>query len=344
MAFNLTMSSHEEIMTVIDDTRTFEPFLLKFFTEQHLSDTQKIIWERIPANKRLAPFVLPGRQGVASKRTGSKTEYFEPAYMKPKDTVNFNQTLQRRVGERIGGELTPQQRYDAILSQMARDYDIRWMRTMEQMAGQLFNTGKIVVSGEGYPTQTIDFERNAALGAAATTLWSAGGATPVADLQKWIMSTTRPVRDILIGMDAFAKLQADPLYDKWVDKNIAGEATVMARGLVDSNRFTQENDYLYWGATAGAGVRLWTYMGTYTDDNGVEQPYVPANKVIGIPSGNFGVRCFAAIQDADASFLPLPQFFKNWVEKDPGTPYLMMQSAPLLVHTEINSTFSHQVL
>jgi hypothetical protein len=54
-------------------------------------------------------------------------------------------------------------------------------------------------------------------------------------------------------------------------------------------------------------------------------------------------KLYGCIKDLSAMY-PVARFPKSWEEEDPSARFLLMQSAPLLVPTQIDSFLSAQVL
>jgi hypothetical protein len=57
-----------------------------------------------------------------------------------------------------------------------------------------------------------------------------------------------------------------------------------------------------------------------------------------------GVRAFGAIQDVTAGNAAVPYYSTSKIEFDPSAIILLMQSAPLIVPTRVNASFSATVL
>ena len=57
----------------------------------------------------------------------------------------------------------------------------------EVMAAEILRTGQVVVSGDGYPSTTVNFGRDAALTKALTgsATWETAAVNPIEDLEDW---------------------------------------------------------------------------------------------------------------------------------------------------------------
>jgi Phage major capsid protein E len=93
------------------------------------------------------------------------------------------------------------------------------------------------------------------------------------------------------------------------------------------------------------GMNHFVYVDYYIDplDN-TEKAFLPDGTVMLLTPQIEGTRAFGAIEDEDAGFQSLSHFPKSWKEDDPSARYLMMQSAPLIVPTRVNASFSATVL
>lgn len=331
---------HNEIVSVISDVNPFQNFLLNFFGSEHLSTDEKIHFDRIQADNRISVFVNPRRPGQVAKQRGFSVDSYKPGYIKDKDTVDPKHVFRRRAGQPFNAPLSGAERYAAIVADLASLQVERLYRRLELMAAQLLLNGQYTMTGDDISVD-VDFVRNSALTKTLTgsATWTAANTSvsPIQDIEDWLMSTSAPVRTLIIGKKAWQFLRKDPKFDKliYVDLMTRGQAM-----LNQGPQGMQPNGVIYRGNLVSAGVDIYTYTNTYTDPaTGTETAYIPDDAVIGVSESGFGYQCFAPIYDAAANYETMPYFLKNWQEEDPGVPYIMLQSAPLLAHTKINSTF-----
>lgn len=326
-------------------------FWLKWFPRQINSTTEKIYFDEIDENEyRLAPFVAPNVQGRPMRSKGFSTKSFRPAYTKPKHVVDPSRSLSRRVGENFLGSLSPQERYDAIIADnMRRERQMienRW----DWMACQALVTGSVIVTGDDYPSVTVDFGRHAELTTvlSGAALWTATTATPMADIQASRIASFKrsraPVNTMIFGLDAWAA---------FLDKShadVQNLLNVLIRGnesLFNASNINSGQPYNYQGSLVGTGglgrLDMWTYSNFYEGDDGVGIPYFDPGTVVGIGERVEGAQCFGAIMDRGAQLQPLSMFPKMWDEQDPSVTYTMTQSAPLPVPVRPDNTFSIKV-
>jgi hypothetical protein len=134
-----------------------------FFPEVATSEEETIYFDKTNERQLIAPFVSPLVEGRIIAEQGYETDSFKPAYVKDKRVFDPNKAFRRRPGERIGGSLTPMQRLQASVA-FALDEQIKMLnRRFEVMAGDVLVNGTATISGEGYPTQVVNFGRDASL-------------------------------------------------------------------------------------------------------------------------------------------------------------------------------------
>lgn len=325
------------MLEVVNTLDTFEPFLLNmFFPEMVNFATSKIEFDVIDEDMQLAPFVSPMVAGKADKANGGELRSFKPAYVKPKNVVDPERVIKRKAGEPIGGgTMSPDQKRNAIITDLLLEHQKKIMRRKEWMAAQALLTGKVTVEGEDYPKVEVDFKRDAgnAITLAGALTWDKANlatATPLEDVDAWGVLCEGPI----------TKLVFDRL--SWADFIRFQEV----KDLMDTRRGSQsqlelgpdngERDYSYKGML-GADIECWVYSGYYKDETGVKQNYMPDNTVIAGSAAVQGVRAHGAILDGEAGYQALDFFPKNWVQKDPAVEYVMSQSAPLMIPKRPNA-------
>ena len=154
---------------VVSELPPPQPFILNsFFGQEQRETTEEIHFDVDSGRRRLAPLVAPIVAGQVVAQNGYTTKTFKPAYIKDKRVFAGSRANKRAIGERIGGELSPEQRLQAALGFELRDQLGMLTRRMEVMAVEALRTGKITVAGEMYPTVEVNFGRDGALTKALT--------------------------------------------------------------------------------------------------------------------------------------------------------------------------------
>ena len=328
-------------------------FWLKWFPQQINSTSQKILFDEIDLNEyRLAPFVAPNVQGRVIRSKGFSTRSFRPAYVKPKHVVDPSRAIPRRAGELLLGSLSPQQRYDAIIADNLRRERAMIENRWDWLACQAIVNGMVTISGEDYPTVTVDFNRdprltNILLGAAK---WDTATASVMGSIARMrflsFQLSKAPINTVVFGLDAFAAF-VDPRHSDVRD--LLNNQRNGNNSLFNATNINDGSPFNYQGQISGTGgvgkLDLWTYANFYEDmDTGVAMPYMDSGTIVGIGNAVQGAQCFGAIMDKRADLQPVSMFPKLWDEEDPSVTYTMTQSAPLMVPVRANNTFSMKVV
>ena len=337
--------STSTLIGVVEGLQRPPSFMLdRYFPTVSQDESEEIHFDKIVEKRRISPFVSPVLAGKVVESLGRQVNTFKPAYIKDKRVFDPTQPIKRAIGERIGGgELSNAQRRDAHLARELADQLQMLTRRLELMACEAIRTGKVTVTGDGYPTTVVDFGRDAALTVAAlagTLKWGAADAVPLKNLRAWAKlvrkaSGVQP-NDVIMGDDAFEAFIADAKVEARLNNRNVSNVS-----MAPTNP-TQEGG-VYQGTVDG--FNIFTYSGWYVDPaDGVEKEFFPADVVAMTSSGVAGVRAFGAIKDGKAGLRALPYFPKMWEDEDPSVEYLMLQSSPLMVPTRPNATLSIDVL
>lgn len=312
-------------------------------------DSEQIFFDQVKTRRRMAPFVAPNVQGKVQKTQGFNTVTFKPAYVKPKSVINPEQTIKRLAGEAPLGTLSREQRFDIVVANAVKEHQDQIRRRWEWMAARAAIDSSVTVSGENYPTVTVDFQRDASLSAilVGTAKWDAvATATPLDDLEDMRRKVNKLAKSsitrLTFGLDAWAAFTKNQAVRDLLDNTKRGSQTEFNRAIAEG---TPEE---YRGSIEGQNgmgkLELWTYDDSYEDDNGAEQPFMDSGTVVGTGPGFAGVRCFGAIQDISAGLAALEIFQKMYDEQDPSVRYLLSQSAPLMIPGEPNASFKLKVV
>lgn len=328
------------------------PFFRNFFPFRVQSDREEILFDVVDKKKRLAPFVSPLVKGKIMEAWGYVTRVFKPAYLKPKAVIKPTDAIKRLAGEKLTGELSMGQRRDIHIRNAAFEQDDACDNREEVMCAEVLRLGQVTVSGDGYATQVVNFNRNPAhrIVLAGADLWSAGTATPNDDLEEWA-ELVRDNGDGAVVTDWIMGTSAWKAYKKWLKDE---EPELLKLLLLSQNR--GQTTSLQMGPQAARKIvnqgtvgefTFWTYSDTYQDEDGVTTQVFPKEEVLGVSMDVEGHICYGAILDADAGdsgLAVMERFPKNWREPDPSLEYVMTQSAPLAVPLRPNATVSAVVL
>lgn len=192
---------------VVERLHTPSSFLLDtFFPNVQTSDKEEIFFDVTDSKPRISPFVSPLLPGKVVDSGGYQTKSFKPAYVKDKRRFDANIPYKRVAGEIIGGSLSPSGRYERALATTLTDQLENLTRREEVMAAEILRTGQVVVSGDGYPSTTVNFGRDAALTKALTgsATWETAAVNPINDLGKsglfYLTDNTNLEKQTVIGL------------------------------------------------------------------------------------------------------------------------------------------------
>lgn len=332
--------STQVLAKVVERLRTPPSFLLDtFFPNVQTSDKDEILFDVTDSKPRISPFVSPLLPGKVVDSGGYRTKSFKPAYVKDKRRFDANIPYKRVAGETIGGSLSPSQRYERALATTLTDQLDNLTRREEVMAAEILRTGKVVVSGDGYPAQTVDFGRDdeltKALSGSAT--WESSGVNPVDDLEDWAIAIQDKsgvvAKTVVMDPQAWKIFRSNTIVQKYLDIRRGTNNSVNIDPHVSS-----ENEKARHAGSIG-DFEIWIYNDTYIDDKGKTCKLLPEKTVfLGSKDGLEGTRCYGAIHDEKANWTATRYFTKSWLEEDPSVRWLLLQSAPLVVPYRPNAS------
>lgn len=309
----------------------FTPFFLTMFFPDIMNfHTEKVEFDKIKKDKKLAPFVSPMVAGKANKAKGGISSSFTPAYVKPKDIVDPRRLLRRLPGEGLTGVLSPIQRRLAIVMDLLDEQEKQITRREEWMAVQAVLNGKVTIEGEDYETQEVDFGRDPENNITLTLgdRWSQQDVDydPANDIEDWAEQSTAVESDLIFskkGWRLFRKFKAVKIER---DADQKGSTTELQLGPQVAKEVQYKGTY--------GEYRCYVYAGKYDNAKGEEVAFMPDATLLLAPQGYDGVRCYGAIQDAKANadgIVSESRHSKNWFTDDPSIENLMTQAAPLMV-------------
>lgn len=330
-----------------DRLATQDNFWSDMFPRVIQSTTEKIIFDDLPDDRRLAPFVAPNVQGRVMKDRGSSARSFRPAYVKPKHAVDPSRAIPRRAGESFMGSLSLDARFNAIVADNLRMERESIERRWDWMACRAVVDGLVTVVGEDYPSQTVDFLRHADLTEtlAGAARWGEAGINPLTDISekntRAFQLSNAPIGRLVFGLSAWALFIANSSVLALLNTQVRGSESQMSTVPLSGAPFERQGTIV---GTGGMGrLELFTYSNTYDDSTFTAVDYIDTHDVIGIGGAMNGVRMFGAIMDTGARLQPLPMFSKMWNQEDPSVTFTMTQSAPLMVPLKSNNTWKLKV-
>ena len=340
----LDIYSTATLAGVIETVKPSLPgFWMNFFNRSFAFDTEEVDFDIVMVDRRIAPFVMPTSTGVPTRDAGYATRKFKPAYSKILSAINPRRTLERRPGEGFGGTLSPEQRAMAIIGQYAVDHRSMMERRWDWMAARALLDGSLTITGEHYPSVTIDFQRaaNQTVTLASGSRWGDAGVKAMSTIEAWSTTVFQasgfPVNTVIMGTSAWTAFAADTevralmaLY-RGADK-VGGLSIVPGSG-----------ETLQYKGNDGSRD-YWVYNDYYDADDGTPVAIMDPRDVLLVnQAGLAGAKCFGAILDMD-SLRAQPIFTKSYVEDNPSARFVLSQSAPLMVPGRPNASFKARVV
>ena len=332
--------STQVLSKVVERLHTPPSFLLDtFFPNVQTSDKEEIFFDVTDSKPRISPFVSPLFPGKVVDGTGYQTKSFKPAYVKDKRRFDANIPYKRVAGETIGGSLSPSQRYERALATHLKDQLDNLTRREEVMAAEILRTGKVIVSGDGYPTQTVDFGRDGDLTKVltGTATWESSGVNPVDNIEDWAIAVQDKsgvvAKTVVMDPAAWKIFRSNEIVQKYLDIRRGTNNSIS----IDPVLRYEDNKARHVGSIGDFDI--WVYNDTYVDDKGVTTKLLPEKTVLlGSRDGLEGTRCYGAIHDEKANWTASRYFTKSWIEEDPSVRWLLLQSAPLVVPYRPNAS------
>lgn len=328
-------------------------FLLSYlFSDRYFSDTEEVALDQIGGHRVMSSFSAVDGEGKTLARVGYETKSWTPPALKPNMIVRQPDLFKRLPGERIGGELSADQRAVALKQ---KDLLVLYganMRRREWQAGQLLFGASVAMTGDDYQ-YTLEFTLDTKETLLTTALWSAAStAKPLDDLDKWADSVAEKsgieVTDCIMGRLAV--------------RAFMNTAQVIAESTKQANRLLAVDPMpapQYKGATKvgtfrtpmGRMITIWTYSELYDSvtSAGVvtSTPIIPEKQVaLFNPTDSF-LFAFGAYVDMgqDQPYLFRGEDYpREYMDVKANVRYLEMISRPLPLPKRNNGWFWATVL
>ncbi|WP_270375582.1 major capsid protein [Marinicauda sp. Alg238-R41] len=338
MALNLTGRETHEIVAVVEQFARPRSFLLDtFFPQISESDDQYVDIEEVVRGKYMAPIVHEDHPGRDVKTGGFNTSRFEPALVKPLESVKPKRAFKRMAGEQAGGIMTPAERFQLTILDILQEQRKSIIRRKEWQASSALRNGSLTLNGEGYEKPiTVDYQRpsNLTLALLADNQWGDDGVDPAQDLENWMLTLQQEsgygVTDVVFDPKAWWK--ARPAFKDALD-NRRQDGGKLQLGPVNVGDDVSQARFL---GDIG-DLRFWVYQEWYDDAQGVQQ-IMPDNTVILGSAAIEGIQAQGAIADDAVGFLPLEYAPNVYRENNPPKTFCMTQSKPLVIPARANAS------
>jgi hypothetical protein len=324
---------------VINQLKPDPKFFLEYFPSVVTHEQDTIIFDQTGEDSLLVmPYAHPKSEAKSIEHAGYQSKYFRPAYLKSKVVIDPENSQTRLPGEALGGSLSGAERERLLVAQILRQQRESFDRRLEQMASEIFTTGKLNIRSKDEFDYTIDFERDEKL---TKTLkgeekWSSEKTDIVGQIEDFVQdvldrSSGASVDTLVFGKNVWKYFRQNASVKELLDIR-RGSSTSFDIGPNQPIFGMQEKGYI-------GAYKICVHTGTYTDpfDNKMKR-YVPENSVLLLSKHVEGTKHFASIRDRSCQMKAVPYFVKAIETQDPSNLYFLAQSAPLLVPKRINAS------
>lgn len=298
----------------INDTRTmltaiergYKPSSLlvdTFFPVKQTFVTEYVDIEFKKGGRKMAPFIVPGSKGINSARTGSTVQTYKAPIIKPKRNITVSDVETRGFGENIYSQRSPEERAMELRAKDLIELQEEIARRKEWMAAQLLLNGQYNVEGYADDGQTVvvdtvNFGWNGKTILSGSDTWDNAGAKiydNIGDVSANIRKTAGVVPTVaicsenvvkyLLANDQIMKMMMVPSRD-----NLA---------LMSLQPKIQSPEVIRVGYIQALNMEVYSYVGSYVDNAGVLQQYIPNdNIIIGVPGR--GKQLFGAVTQIES--------------------------------------------
>jgi hypothetical protein len=329
-----------KLVQSVNSIKSAPSFIVDTFFKNRASNTAEHIDVEIYDGKRkLAPFVSPKVAGVLMKSQGKTVQSFKPSYIKFKYITEAETLTANTNGVFYADTKTPAQRGvdKAVLELQEGRNTID--RRIELMAIEAVTTGVVTVQGEGIE-EVVDFQMPAGnlKTLTGTDLWSDAASDPIKALRAFKREVTKTSGvspdTVIMGANVIDTFLANAKVQSFLDIRRIDLGSVKAKDYGEGVSF--------WGTIEG--LDIYTYDAWYTNDSGEEVAMMPVDKILLGSTMSKTVLSFGAIKDLKAGTFVGEFFAKSWEVEDPSARFVLMQSAPLPVPTQISSFMCNKVI
>ena len=210
----------------------------RYFPTNDVTDifaTSDVLVDYMDGSKKLAPFVVPRKGGVAVTRKGYTTKRYAPPFIAPKRELTIDDLMRRDFGEAWYSRQTPGERQVALMMRDFDELEAMISRREEAMAAEVLRTNGCVMNhiADELDEPVVaeihyyDGDENDAV-YTPTTAWNATGATILQDIAaaaELLSSRGLPATDLIVSADVGMAILADETILKQLDNAGSSSAT-----------------------------------------------------------------------------------------------------------------------
>lgn len=327
----------------------------RYFPTNEATDifnTDDVLVEYREGSKKLAPFVAPRKGGVTILREGYNMERFTPPFIAPRRSLTIDDLNKRGFGEALYSTLTPAQRQNALLLKDADELSDMISRREEAMAAEVLQNNSCIMKhiaddadkGDDLYIQFYDGDVNPAQYAPANP-WTADYEYIIDDIAvmiRMLVSRGLPAEELLVAPDVGDAILSNKTIQKLLDIKNYDIGRVNPEQLPDGvSRIARLN-------VRGRMIDVLCYEESYTDDNGVDKPFIlPGNAIMTAPAiGRTLYGAVTQLEQIDGQFHTyagrrVPKYLSN---ADNNTRSLTVTSCPLPIVNNKNPFVKAKVL
>ncbi|KFC09039.1 phage major capsid protein [Trabulsiella guamensis ATCC 49490] len=311
----------------------FQAFFLNMFFNRTVNfSTEEVMLDKITGKTPIAAYISPVVEGKVLRNRGGETRVVRPGYVKPKHEVNYQQAIERLPGENPAQLNDPAYRRMRILTDNLKQEEFAIVQVEEMQAVNAILYGKYTMTGEQFATIEVDFGRSAAnnIVQATGTKWSEQNKDtfdPSGDIDTYSDLASGVINVAVMTGDVWKTLNGFKLFREKLDTR-RGSVSELETAVKDLGSVVSFKGHF-------GDLAIYVIKTTWIDENGVAQRYLPAGTMILGNTASEGIRCYGAIQDAQAlseGIVAAARYPKHWLTVgDPAREFTMTQSAPLMV-------------
>lgn len=302
-----------------------------FFQDGESFDTETVEIQTLKGNKPIAPYVSELMPGKVVLRSGFTAKQYKPALIKPARNITSIDLKVRTAGESLINPDQPEVRARKLIAKDIIELEDTITRRRVQQAAELMFTGKVTQVGEGV-NQVIDYDFENIVTLSGTDLWDNAASDPLkflAEQRKVIMDANAPTPNIVLAdYDAAVSLMRNPTILELANNRGVDIGTIDTTLLPDG--------VTHHGRLRDVGLDVYSYTGTYTNDEGQEVPFIPAGTIAILSTRDkftFHYGANVIMDKATEQFVRVrgqitPQ---SWVTIEPAQRWLQLLSRPLPV-------------
>lgn len=243
------------------------------------SPTEKIEWDEVREGTGMARYVGEKLEVEATEREGYKTLEITPPKVQEKRVLGLEELKKRLPGENPYSSQTPAQRAQYYL-----DGDYAFCmdaidRRREQQAAKMMVNGRVDIVGRGV-NEYVEYDLPLKLNLAGTSRWGQGGKAfeDLRYMAQILMKRNYKPTMLLMETGVADVLIKETEWKEMLD-NLRMEMGQIAPGPMNDIYETAQ----FFGKLKWAGIGeldLFTYNGTYKNDEGEEEGYLDEGRVL----------------------------------------------------------------